>query len=259
MGVVEALPEEVPHDEFPPIQPGNGRIEVRVTDRFGTPMPNAGVRLNGLVSLDLRSDDAGMVSFTELPDGRYDVVASATGFVSSLPKVVDVSGSVNQSIDIVMKRPAVMESMSTGCGMMGPLPSLEALFAGSEAVIHVKIVGQRAHRPAPDSRPGNIETVSRTRWIESFKVSSNIAPEDEIVQAGGRLDDGERIEVHTAKPHAALNVGERVRALGAAIRPVAANLLRNRGGVSHPQRTRRAARKLSVGEDMERPERCEVS
>ncbi len=37
-GVVKALPEEVTQDEFPPIQPGSGRIDVTVVDRFGAPM-----------------------------------------------------------------------------------------------------------------------------------------------------------------------------------------------------------------------------
>ena len=206
-GKVNALPEEIPTDEFPPIQPGTGRIDVTVTDRFGAPMKDVTVALSGLVARSLQTNSTGAAMFADLPDARYDVVASRKGLPNSLPRVLDVSG-LAVPVDIVLKPSAPTMSMSISCGIAPPR-TLEEFAAHSDAVVHLKIERQRTFRRSQlDSDAEKIVTVSKARWIESFKAGSTIASGADILQAGGRIDDGAQIQIYDARPHAQLNVGD---------------------------------------------------
>jgi hypothetical protein len=209
LGVVEELPEVVEPDKFPPIEPGNGRIDVTATDQSGVSMAGVTVSLSGLVSTTLQTDNDGVVTFTDLPDGRYDVVGSAKGFTSSRPRVLDLSGSV-VPVEIVLKPPARKARMSFSCGMVGTPPSLDDLAARSEVIVHVKIERERSFRRArgSDSDRMEIVTASGLRWMESFKVSSKVKDKDEVLQLGGTVEDGEESESYHARPYASLNVGD---------------------------------------------------
>jgi hypothetical protein len=210
-GVVERLPVEVAEtpDEFPPVPPGNSRIEVRVADRFGAPILDATVTLSGLVSRDLRTDASGGITFEGLPEGRYDVVASSEGLAPSLPHVVDVSESAVRPLQIVLKPPAPTQSVSFSCGSAAPR-TLDGLAAEADAIVHVQIERQHSYRWASALEPERLHILTNfeARWIRSFRANSRVAPGDEIVQGGGRIDDGEQIESSVAHPHAPLNVGD---------------------------------------------------
>jgi hypothetical protein len=199
-------PPPEPPDELPPVEPGSGRIDVAVTDRFGAPMPGVVVTLRGLVSTELNTDAIGAVSFVDLPDGRYDVVASLKGFPSSLPRVIDLPGLATP-VEIVLKPSAPVGSIAHACG--GLSPTLEQLSADADAIAHVKVARQRSYRQKRDeSYRGSITTALTVRWIRSFKSNSRVSAGDEIVQGGGRLEKADDIEIATVNDFAPLNVGD---------------------------------------------------
>jgi hypothetical protein len=166
--------------------------------------------LSGLVSRELQTDAGGGGAFEELPDGRYDVVVSRKGLVASLPRVLDVSESASRPIEIVLKPPApTQSSMSISCGPAAPR-TLEGLAAEADAVVLLRIERQHSYRWAAPSDPERMHILTNfgTRWIESFRVGSAVAPGDDIVQGGGHIDVGEQIESAIAHPHVPLNVGD---------------------------------------------------
>jgi len=206
-GVVPRLDApSVPRDQFPPVEPGLGRIDVTVRDRFGTPMPDVIVTLSGLVSRTLQTDIVGAAAFAGLPDGRYDVVASVKGWPSSLPRVIDVTGLVTD-VDIVLKPRAGLYKRMISCGPLPPR-TLEGLSADADAIVHLKIVRQRMYTRPLDTDTDFIFTASTTRWIESFKTNQKIAARDEIVQLGGRIERPDGVQVAESRPDKDLNVGD---------------------------------------------------
>jgi hypothetical protein len=197
-----------PPDEFPTIEPGTGHLEVTVVDRFGAPMPNVTVTLTGVVSRVLQTEATGQVWFTDLPDGRYDVVASLKGFPSSLPRVIDLDGFATP-VEIMLKPSAPISSIMFACGGYVPR-TLEQLAADVDAIAHVKIGRQRSFREKRRHEGGRgfIMTASTFELIRFFKSSSRVTSGDEIVQTGGRLETPDEIEVATYNRFAQLNVGD---------------------------------------------------
>jgi hypothetical protein len=207
-GNVEALEAEPPPpDEFSAPEPGTGRVDVKVTDRFGAPMPGVTVTLTGVTSAALQTEATGVVSFADLPDGRYDVVASLKGLPSSLPRVIDLAGLAT-TVEIVLKPSAPIGWVVHSCGWMPR--TLEQLAADADAIARVKVERQRSYRRKDRhvGDPGFIMTASTVRWIESFKSNSRVTIDEEIVQGGGRLEKADEIEITTFNDAAPLNIGD---------------------------------------------------
>ncbi|MGH9314193.1 MAG: carboxypeptidase-like regulatory domain-containing protein [Vicinamibacterales bacterium] len=212
-GMAAALPLELAPEQpdvFPPLPPGTGYIGVTVTDRSGARLPQAMVTLSGLVTRGLTTDDDGRVAFTELPDGRYDVVASAQGLLVSLPGLIDVAGQPVPPVEIVLKPGRMRNGQLGSCSSPAAPKTLNAFAADSDAVVHVRIERRRTYLEAgsPGSEPEFIWTASEPRWIEFLKSSATVAPGDEIIQFGGRIDRGEYIEFDLSDRLAPLNLGD---------------------------------------------------
>jgi hypothetical protein len=165
------------------------------------------VALSGLVSRELRTDAIGTVSFVELPDGRYDVVASLKGFPSSRPRVLDVTG-IAIPVDIVLKPSAPLGSVVDLYVPAAPA-TLQLLASGADAIVHARIERQRTYRRKEESdERGRIMTASAFAWVEAFKSSPRVGAQDEVIQGGGRVENPEDIEVASVDPQATLNIGD---------------------------------------------------
>jgi hypothetical protein len=213
--VVEALmvAHAQAHQPVPPAVPAGGAyVDVTVVDAIGAPLEGVTVTISGVVEREAVSNDAGFVTFEELPEGRYDVVASARGFASSVRRVLDLPAIGGTAVPITLKPPAPGSLTSTACGGYDA-GSLTTLSATAHLVLHVKVTDQQTIESAPvvEGVRSGLVTMNRVQVLDSFK-NGDAAPLAgaifTIQQAGGRIDRGEYIEFHRFNQLPPLNVGD---------------------------------------------------
>ena len=212
-GWLEALPELVSADLLPPLPTvGTAHLDVSVSDRFGAPVAGAVVKLSGVVSREGLVDEAGLVAFESLPDGRYDVTASAKGMASTVPRVLDLLGPGVTDVQLTLKPRAPGTRSTIACGGFDS-SSIQTLGAGAALVLHVKVTGQRTEE-RPGAYPGDradLFTVNEVLVLGSFKRSAlEPAPGQALTiqQGGGRLDRGGYVDHHSYNRLDPLNVGD---------------------------------------------------
>ena len=213
-GILDPLPEQPPvdRDDLPALPTtGNARIDVTVTDRFGAALEGATVKITGVVQRELTADVDGLVSFTRLPRGRYDVVASSKRLAPSVPRVVDLSESSAAAVAFTLKPFAPTTTLSMACGGLNAR-SVRALAGAANMVLHVRITGQKTTGPSPaddDMREG-LATFSAATVVQSFKKgrAGNVKSTLTIRQEGGRIDRGDYIDAHSVNQLAPLNIGD---------------------------------------------------
>lgn len=210
------MSREVPPESPDPLPalPSSGiaYVQVTVADGFGAPLAGAAVRIDGVVMRDATTNEAGLASFADLPDGRYDIVASQKGFVSSPPRVIDLSGATTTSVALTLKPTGPFNGYMSACG--GDARTLEELAAPADAVALVAVADQRSYQrepSSPDDTLREIMTSSRVRTLQSFKVGP-FAPGPgsvvNVVQPGGRIDRGGYIDSFNFDQLPPLNVGD---------------------------------------------------
>ena len=193
-------------------EPGYGRIDVTVRNRFGSVVANVSVVLSGRVSRDVQTDADGRVAFEKLPHGRYDLVAKAPGPFLSMPRLIDLDGRPVPAVEVVLKPALERNKEMMGCGFGGQIApeSLAAFAADSDAVLQVRVERQRTFHESqsPGSEPEFLWTASALRLIKSFKNSPTVTSGDELIQFGGHIDRGEYIELGLSRKPARLNIGD---------------------------------------------------
>lgn len=219
-GVLDRIPTEhylAPPRETEPPSAGAGRIDVSISDHPGRPLPGASVRIVNLPWREAKTGSDGRSTFENVPDGRYEVVATAKDFADSAPQVIDVSGSHAFQLDIALKRST---PLPTPVGLPRPpcceaschLPAqetpetLEVLAAASDAVIRASVQGQSSHEDGATSAGAAIWTTATLNVIESFKTSTQGSADDTITYYGGRVELGEYVSI--ARGSVALTVGD---------------------------------------------------
>lgn len=208
-GEIDALPD-IETLTPPPALPtaGTARVVATVLDRAGAPLGGAKVALSGVVSRTAISDPLGVVEFGDLPDGRYDVVASAEGLVPSLPQVFDLSGADARQVELVLKPYAPTQGLTIACGP-GVGQTLAALGEGASLVLHVEAVGERTREESDVHL--RLVTETRLRVLRTLKGHA-LGPISggrlTVAQPGGRLDRGDYIEEYSYDPFASLRVGD---------------------------------------------------
>jgi hypothetical protein len=211
-GTIDPLPEPEA-SELPPALPSTGSARVVVTSRdvHGAPLPGASVRLSGMVSRDAAADEAGMVTFDYLPDGRYDVVVSAKGLASSAVQVFDLAGSTTRALDAWLKPHAATSAMTLACGGLDAR-NLAALASGAAAVVHVAVVDQNTVDDVNRNDSGvRLTTRTLVRVLRTFKALAfgpAAGSRVTVVQPGGRIDRGAEVQMHTFNRLAPLDVGD---------------------------------------------------
>ena len=190
---------------------GSAIVDVTVVDRFGAPLEGASVKLRGVINRDAISDDVGMVVFHALPAGRYDVVASMKGLLSSLPRVVDVPEFGLRAVAVTLKPHGRMAAM-TACGGFDPT-SVLTLSRTAHLVLHVKVIDQDTieSKLPPDGSFAFISTLNRVQVLRSFKQNLHAPLAGSLVtirQGGGRIDRGDYIDTDSLNRLAPLNVGD---------------------------------------------------
>src|SRR5687768_12735101 len=147
------------------VVPGNAIVDVIVVDRFGAPLEGVSVKLRGVVDRTATSNDVGMVVFDAVPAGRYDVVASMKGLVSSLPRVVDVPAFGLRAVAVTLKPLGRMAGMMA-CGGFDPA-SVVTLSRSAHLLLHVKVIDQDTAETAlpPDGAFAFISTLNRVQVL----------------------------------------------------------------------------------------------
>lgn len=211
-GIVEALPVEVPADDGA-VLPATGRasIEATVVDRAGSPLEGVTVTLTGVVRREVATDRAGWARFDHLPEGRYDVQASAKGLVAGGPRVLDLADAATGAVEFTLKPYGPALTVSLACGGFDAR-SLGALAQPAAAVLHVKIAGQSTlEDPSVLDGAVSLRTVSTADVLQSFKPAA-LAPGPGarilVHQTGGQIDRGDYIDVQTFNRLAPLTVGD---------------------------------------------------
>jgi Ca-activated chloride channel family protein len=102
-------------------QPGTGRIEGRVTDQAGAPLPGAAVTVTGpaIGPRTTQSDADGEFSFAGLPAGDYTVTSALTGFTSSSAKITVGSGATGK-LTLMMGVALQMETVTVAGAAVAP-------------------------------------------------------------------------------------------------------------------------------------------
>lgn len=187
----------------------SGQIDVIVTDLSGAPIQDVLVTLQGLISRDLHTDGYGRVTFTDLPYGRYDVIAWSGAIPVEAPRVIDLLGQPAPLLEIVLKPLVSRNRVIDVCGNYLAPRTLAEFAAEADAVAHVKIEQQRTYREGtmPGSEPEFIWTASDARWLEFFNGSAIVTLSEPIIQFGGRIDLGDDVEYEFGDL-APLNVGD---------------------------------------------------
>ena len=202
-GEVPSLPLEVapdgPDDLSPLPTSGGSNIDVTVVDRFGAAIVGATVRLTGVVAHETQTNHAGRAAFDAIPDGRYDIVAQMDSLAPSSPRVIDLAGGAVRALTLTLKPNAPNFTISFACGAID-IRSLARFVAGAEAVVHLKVEGQRTY----EQQPRELVTVNDTRLIQVFKGAGTAA----VMQSGGRIDRGDYIDEHNQNNLEPLNVGD---------------------------------------------------
>jgi hypothetical protein len=192
---------------------GTAIIDVTVVDRFGAPLENVTVRLSGVVERSGTANDVGSISFTSLPAGRYDVIASSAGFAPSVPRVLNVTAFSVTAINVTLKpfgpRPA---GATLACGGFDPR-TLHTLGATAHRIVHVNVLGQHTvEAPVPPGdRAHFVRTVNVADVRQAFKVDPRAGatgPKILIHQGGGRLDRGDYVDLFGFNSLPPLNVGD---------------------------------------------------
>jgi hypothetical protein len=213
-GELEPSPE-MPTADLAPELPseGSAQVDVTVLDGTGAAVPGATVTLTGMVSREAVTTETGIAVLENLPDGRYDVVASADGLARSVARVLDLSGPAVSAVQFTLKPYGPMMGVGLACGG-GPDPrSIRSLSEFADVVVQVKVMEQETvERPATDSTAFNdVRTLNRMQLVQSFKSplgAKALSPSLVVLQAGGRIDRGDYIDQHSVNGFDPLNVGD---------------------------------------------------
>jgi outer membrane receptor protein involved in Fe transport len=196
-----------------------GTMAGTVLDPSGRPVPDAHVTLlRSLVVLDEgQTDSEGKFKFTGLADGKYQVVASATGLASP-QGVVEVRGSEVQTVDLHLQLTAVQQQVVVSASLTD---SLASEVGSSVSVITGQDINDRAVLNVLDVLSGipGVEVSQTGRYggvtgvyVRGGQSNYNLVMVDgmELNEFGGAFDfaplpaDGvERVEV-TRGPESAL-------------------------------------------------------
>ena len=214
-GVVEALPEFRPslQDNLPAAPTtGQARVDVTVMDRFDTPLEGATVKLTGVVDRESNSDAAGAVRFESLPEGRYDVVASAKGLSSSVTRVLDLSSSRGTIVALRLKPSAPTATVGAGL-RRHRFAHHEGTSSGREPRApcqgdRSEDLGSRAISGGPRAGPDDREPGPGPAAVQEQRPAHLPGSTIHIEQEGGSLDRGDYIDHHQFNRLGPLNIGD---------------------------------------------------
>jgi hypothetical protein len=191
---------------------GSAHVDVTVTDRFGDSLPGATVKLTGVVDREAVTNDVGYVTFADLPEGRYDVVASLKRMSPSPPRVLDLPSFGITSVALTLKPYGPVGTISDSCGGVDAR-SIIGLSQNAQLIALVKVVDQYTlERTDADGNPrGYLLTVNVVQPLHSFRQNlrrPSLGSTLRIQQGGGRIDRGDYIDVHNSNDFPPLNVGD---------------------------------------------------
>jgi hypothetical protein len=213
-GIVEPLPRPAADALPPPPTTGTAMVDVTVVDAFGGAVADARVTLNGVVTRQTRTSEVGFAAFENLPDGRYDIAASADGLARSTRLVVDLAAG-GYTPFIIRLKPHGPGPRGGGIrsGIVDPMRSLEDYARGTDLVLHVQVEDQQGYEQEERVPPGYsrtprtvIRTASRARVIQAFKGDPGASVV--VDQLGGSIDRGLHVDWYAVTPDDLLNVGD---------------------------------------------------
>jgi hypothetical protein len=169
---------------------GTGAVQIRVLDHVGAPRGGATVRLAGRTTREGETKDDGMVMFDGLPAGRYDVLASANGEVLSPMPFVDVTTGPAPPLDVTLALAGRLSAI-LACGVAPPA-TLRGFFDDADAVMHVKVEGQRAFDGTDGNGGTRIMTMNDVLVLHAFKGAprSDSGGLVNVLQIGGAIERG---------------------------------------------------------------------
>lgn len=172
---------------------GTGSLQIRAADHAGLARSGVTVKLVGPSPREGETTQDGVLTFDGLAPGRYDVLAGDPGDVMSpLPPFVDVTTGPAPPVDVTLKR-AGRTSLLLACGVAPPA-TVPVFVESADAVVHVRITGQRAYENTSGTAPRDILTITDARVITSFKGTATAGPDGSVavLQVGGAIDRGDR-------------------------------------------------------------------
>ncbi len=208
IGVIESPPRT---RALPPIadSAGSGSVQIRAADHAGLAKSGVTVRLVGPSPREGKTAQDGALTFEHLVPGRYDVLAGDAGDVMSpLPPFVDITTGAAPPVDVTLKRAGRMSGM-IACGIAAPA-TLRAFVESADAVVHVRVTGQRAFEAASDLDYRRILTTTEARVITPFKraAAGGLSGSVTVLQVGGAIDRGDTVD-HLSYNHLPpLSVGD---------------------------------------------------
>jgi hypothetical protein len=209
-GVIERIPRTRAGVSSTPPK-GTGSVQIRVVTQMGAATAGATVRLLGPIAREGTTTQDGTVVFGALPAGRFDIRAFSAAHETMWPsRFVDVADGPVPPFDVTLKR-AGPERILLACGFVTPLATtLSAFSEDADAVLHVRVEGQRAFENPSADEFTSIETFIDARVLQAFKAvpGKGGGGAVTIVQPGGAIDRGdvvERLRVNNLDP---LSVGD---------------------------------------------------
>ena len=139
-----------PAAQAPPRRPAatGSTLQVRVTDRKGTPASGAQVTAEGPVSRDGVTDSSGLVQFRTLGNGTYRVRASGDAFITLEKEVVIRPGSVIPPVEFALSAapppPAPPPPAPAPPKAPEPTSSVPAAKAGDSRVLSIADLAERS-------------------------------------------------------------------------------------------------------------------
>lgn len=190
-----------------PTSMGTGSVQVRVLDPTGAVNGGAAVTLTGPVRRDSTTNEIGVVSFEALPEGRYDVVVSASQQVMFSSQFVDVATGPAPPVDVALKR-AGRFGAALACGI-GPPATLRAFMdADVDAVLHVKVQGRQMFEVPDGDHLTRIMTMDAVTVLHAFKGPAHGGGALNVLQVGGAIEHGGSVDQFQLNRLPPLSVGD---------------------------------------------------
>jgi hypothetical protein len=191
---------------------GTGSVQIRVLDSTGAPSQRATVILTGRVTRNGTTDEGGVVLFDALPEGRYDLSASASQQVMFPSHFVDIGRGPASPVQVSLKR-AGKSSGALACGfLVAPPTTLRAFMETTDvkAVLHVKVQEQHAFEVSDGDGPARIMTLNEVAVLHAFKGAGprGGAGTLNVLQIGGAIERGGTVDQFEQNHFLPLSVGD---------------------------------------------------